>query len=79
MPAGLATGVSVVYAGGMLLPKAAHPVPDPRMVSNKVSVVLEHHVVPAALLMALLMAVIAAKALYCEIAVASAVGTVLRP
>jgi len=65
--------------GGMLLPKAAHPVPDPRMVSNEVSVVLEHHVVPAALLMALFMAVIAAKALYCEIAVASAVGMVLRP
>ena len=79
MPDGLATGVSVVYVGGMLLPRAGHPVPDPRMVSNEVSVVLEHHVVPAALLMAELIAAVVVNPLYCEIAVANAIGMVLMP
>jgi hypothetical protein len=48
----------------MLLPKAAQPVPDPRMVSNEVNVAAEHQMVPAALLMAPLIAAIVVKALY---------------
>ena len=78
-PDGLATGVNVVYAAGMLLPRAAHPVPVPRMVSRLVSVAAEHQIVPAALLMALLIAAIMVNELYSDIAVAKAVGNVFSP
>jgi hypothetical protein len=63
-PEGLATGVNVLYAGGMLLPNAGQLPTNPRMVSNEVNVLDEHHVVPAALLMAPLIAAIVVKALY---------------
>ena len=78
-PEGLATGVNVVYAAGMLSPSAGHPVPVPRMVSRLVSVAAEHHVVPAALLMAPAIAAIMVNELYCDIAAANAVGNVFNP
>jgi hypothetical protein len=78
-PEGLATGVNVVYAAGMLSPSAAHPVPVPRMVSRLVSVAAEHQVVPAALLTAPVIAAIIVNELYCDIAEANAVGNAFSP
>jgi hypothetical protein len=48
----------------MLLPNAGQLPTNPRMVSNEVNVAAEHHVAPAALLMAPLIAAIVVKALY---------------